>query len=404
MSPKEKYDNVISFIEKNADDRYLRADELASKVAASCALSLREMTTLISFMTGLTLLQYIKGRKMMAAYKHIIQPEHPKYNKSIIAAAIEIADLGSHQAFDKKFSSCFGQSPTDAFKRKDASLITEPLFWDVLSRKSTEPDRQDEEAKWMPDKMKFGVLQEQYEKIIQAAELTALYSLETVFSDYAFELSETGISSLDEAFRFAGSIREFFSYKYDESDDSDASDMAQLPKEIIHSIGDDKCFQFMFFTCKIEVADASYILDYIPLEKEEIIKLDPMLLILFCKYFEEDYDGEPNYEFMVFKEAYEYYTAQVDSDYQVEDFDEYIEYLDSGLSIEEAFSWTKKSHLKYSLASLPYYDIFRKMEEEYSAIDEWADQEMDYSEERFDIDIDSDNLGYVDDDSGPFDF
>lgn len=144
-SAEEKYNEIIDFIETNIENctEYLRDIDLVKAVEAKfCpqyAGNLREMNTLMRFLTEHLLREYIRERKLNAAYQIIISagvdsakkriPTSVKYHYTIVAGYSDDA------AFDKAFRNRYNMAPTDAIKRKDRSLLTPPLSWAEISKK-----------------------------------------------------------------------------------------------------------------------------------------------------------------------------------------------------------------------------------------------------------------------------
>ena len=69
MTGSEKIDRVTALIESEIK-KDKSASEIADNVAREIGNSTRDLSTIFSFMTGKTLIDYIKERKLNASYEH----------------------------------------------------------------------------------------------------------------------------------------------------------------------------------------------------------------------------------------------------------------------------------------------------------------------------------------------
>ena len=69
MNAKERYNRIILDIEEKAQDPFVSSSDLAMAVAADNFMSLREINTVTKFLFDDLLLNYLRQRKMMAAYR-----------------------------------------------------------------------------------------------------------------------------------------------------------------------------------------------------------------------------------------------------------------------------------------------------------------------------------------------
>lgn len=128
MNAKERYNRIIMEIEEKAQDPFVPSSDLAIAVAADNFMTLREINTVTKFLFDDLLLNYIRQRKMMAAYRYLVSGDSMD-----ITGAVDIADLGTHSSFDRGFKKAFGITPKEAYRNKDLSLFVQPLTWDVIS-------------------------------------------------------------------------------------------------------------------------------------------------------------------------------------------------------------------------------------------------------------------------------
>ena len=140
VNTQGKYDEIIAFIEDNITnfndyEKDIDLLEATLRKFRAVASSCREMNTIMQFMTEQLLRQYIKERKLMAAYECIIQaqPRNKNLPKETKERCLQITGYDSDSAFDKAFRARFGMAPTVAMQNRDHSLITDPLTWDAVS-------------------------------------------------------------------------------------------------------------------------------------------------------------------------------------------------------------------------------------------------------------------------------
>lgn len=403
MNAKKRYDVLINQIEAGAHDKYLTADELMFSVAKSTSFSPSDLSSLLNFMTGQTLRQYIRQRKLMAAYQFLIEADTAKVSSaSAISTAVAISGYDNQNSFTKRFSSAFLLSPKEAYLKKDFSLLTGPATWDVISGEDDASPNRQEGSNSMNTTIKFGISQDQYERVLEAHDLELLYGFSPAVSQAAFDLSEQLNLSLKDAFAYTDSLQEFFGDMNDCLKDISDSDKSSLPNlaEMIRNAAVDPYVQFIYFSCGLS-ASAAFALEgsYLTPSPEELMKQDPHLLRAFLRTTEMS--------FSYFKAAYMYYTAHADSSYGDDCFNEYLDLLHLGWPKEEAFD-----HL------LPSYDnddfnMYEQSVPEHSDLDDFfeaVEQEVNenarWNNVRIDMEFDEENFAYEQDDfnEGPFDF
>ena len=98
MNAKEKIEKIITDAEKMARDNFGKADEISIEIATTMFMGCRELKDVFKFFTGRSLNEYVKERKMMAAYDYMLRQEKLNIDK-----AIEISGLDNQSSFGKKF-------------------------------------------------------------------------------------------------------------------------------------------------------------------------------------------------------------------------------------------------------------------------------------------------------------
>lgn len=152
MTVKDRYNKTIQEIEEQAADPYKKPYEIAKGVARSNALILRDLDAVFKYMTGSTLHGYIRERKMMTSYMELIQAETQN-----IEHALAITGYSDQQGYTKAFKARFGMPPSEAYKKKDFSLCTPSLTWDVVSSEPELSLSTKEENASAPESEQLGV-------------------------------------------------------------------------------------------------------------------------------------------------------------------------------------------------------------------------------------------------------
>ena len=337
VSAQAEYDAIIERIEEGASDRNLSANDLADLAAREAGLGARDLSAIMRFLTGTTLLNYIKERKLMAAYRYLTSGEE----KPLIAVAVEIAGFDNQSSFTKRFSEVFGLPPAMATKQKDESLLQKPKTWQSLGSKNENVGQSEDvpedsyENLYQRCENRFGMKQEEYDRVAEAMELESLYGLEPIYSNIAFELAglEDGISMKD-AFRLLEDIQKEVneSNEYNIKEGEPPMTQEEIREEAM-GYAFDPFYQFMFLECDLSVGTTEFIMEmYIMPDKADLMEMDPKMIHAFAKAVDE-YE----FNFFFFKSAYEYYMDCGGEAYSDEDYWEYLDLLDQHYSIEEAF-------------------------------------------------------------------
>lgn len=322
MNAKERFNNLIQAIEEQVQHPYLTAQEIADNVASQNALCYRDMSTVMKFLSDYPLIEYIKERRMMAAYRFLVTSECADKRK--VAKATEISGLGTSSSFSHKFRNMFGVTPTVAAENKDMSLFVPPLDWDAISCKTEAPLAAEEEGEQMKKKSIFGIPKEQYDRLIEATDLAEFYGLESEKSNLAFELSDTLGEPLKDTFQYISELLEF-GYELQEA----AEDRESGNPEAFVDTARDPVIQFLFFNCNLHIDSAYEVIDRLGISDTDIMAKDPLAIHIFATI--------PDVRFSFVEDALAYYRSHANDDYDDMEFDKYIDRVAAGTPKEEAF-------------------------------------------------------------------
>ena len=374
MNAKDRFNDVIRHIEERAfSGEYRRAGEIAEEVCRMTGLGIREINAVFIFLTGGPLLEYIKDRKMMAAYSELIKGE-----RFDVSRALEIAGYDNQSSFGKRFRERFGMTPSEAYARKAASMFRKPSTWDHISADRELPAEVLSEVKSVSHTV-FGIDRERYARIQQAEDYKVLFGMDEVQSEVAFRLAEAEHADMLAAFEFVEEfVREFC------LDREHCFTMSQ--RQLEKAIGERRDLLPLCLELGHTVYRAAYIakvLGYYKLKVSEVPLED-------LKHF---HWGEES--FSDFMEKYiHYYRAgrQV----PIEEFLDlvYGENLEPELA---AYGEDWMDVLGGGIENMgrEMYLMHREYEEFDPIFEKWADEETNYANtERFDHEPDMDNLAY----------
>jgi len=321
MNAKDRYDSIINYIEEQAEKIEIPADVVADKVCKKLGLGYRDMNSVIQFMAGTTLLDYIRERKLIASYNYLVSG-----NRFDVRTAYEIAGYESQQGYNKRFAKRFGMSPKKAFKRKALDLCTPASTWSYIScDNSILTDEKGENAA-VDKETVFGLSTEQYELVSEVFELSVKYGFEKVFSQFACAFAEKNCMSLADAFRYTDSLRRSGIGVEDVDDD------VITPEEELSIWGYDPYYISMFFEWGYSVSDAFDIEEKLCREDDEILTLDKKMVADFLSLDECD-----DIDFDMYESAYNYYNQKIAEIDKKPEWDLYLRHIIDGWSKEEAF-------------------------------------------------------------------
>ncbi len=396
MNAKKRYNAMIDAVEEKIQDSRLYASEAAAAVARSCGMSLRDLNAVLSCLTGMTAVSYVKHRKMMAAYRYLISGNRTKPDMN---TAVEMSGLDNQSSFIKKFDSQFGMTPREACLRKDSSLYEEPLYWDLISGDSAgTPMDTAEKRNTGEEQAIFGLSPVQYSHALQAIELQEAYGFSQEYAQIAFEVSQTLDTGMQEAFAFLDSVQTYLAEQNEDGADflTEGRKGKMLTESDYESQGRrlalDPDYQYLFFQCGLSVSLAGKTLDRVFGQREQFMKMGPFLIYEFA------HTEEMSLEY--YQKACRYFQESADEEYTEEDFICYLDQINLGVPAETAFSELLPT------GNLEGNILFEEEEWQEDPYEEELWQEDWRDEERIDLEFDEENEYYDRDDldTGLFDF
>ena len=286
MGPKEKYNIIVNKIEELVqgeciDGIIMGMDELeiCEKAfdAAQSIMDIRSQNILFGFLMDKRIKTYVQERKMMAAYKYMINSEE-RYNKTI-GNMIELSGFQDEKAFSKKFKEYFNITPKKAYEKKDKSLLIDIKDWDMISL-GTEGGVVELEEDSVSE-TKFGISRDKYANVLVAANLQSFYSLNDYESELAFELSEKNGFSLKDTFKYIYSyLQNYVDVESEERDNYIVDDL--LNENVI----------YMYFQCKMNFNDIISVLlamrkHSLPRVIEETDKFYLLGFVTYCECYDD---------------------------------------------------------------------------------------------------------------------
>lgn len=219
MTAKERYDEIIQKIEEMVTTQRLQAKDIAEEIAWDQGMTYRDLATVLGFLTGEQLINYIRSRKYQAAYKFLSEAKERKLKMSMaISKALDIADMKEQSSLNKVFKKLFGITPGEAFYMQDASRTLPPKNWAEISNETTAIE-EIEDTQEEPETI-FGIDKALYERISRINDLEAFYGLSRDYSVVAVRLSDEQNIDLNDAF---GYVEGFKAQRELILDDEDAS-------------------------------------------------------------------------------------------------------------------------------------------------------------------------------------
>ena len=123
MTKIEKYNAFVEKIEEMTNsENAMQASEIVAELVRSSLLTQSQMEVLISFFTNMSLIDYVKSRKMNCAVKHLM--DKPRFD---CRDAIYFAGYSEQSNFIRGFRKRFGVTPKEAYDER-MDLVTEPAF------------------------------------------------------------------------------------------------------------------------------------------------------------------------------------------------------------------------------------------------------------------------------------
>lgn len=389
MTGSEKIDRVTALIESEIK-KDKSASEIADIVAREIGNSTRDLSTIFIFMTGKTLIDYIKERKLNASYEHIIDGE-----RFDAKTAVTLSGLGDQSALIKKFNNVYGMTPKEAHAKKDRSLVKARMKWNDFSHVEIQEITSEENDTVIANNTVLGLARTKYEEVKEAIELQELYGFDELQSEIAYYIYQTYDFPLKETFRFVDE------YDYDTrssklSDDNIDEDLKELLNKVFsNDVVDDEPemdrteyynyfakgdadepeIRYAYFVVGVKSIPAIYnLIDKLhALGDNDITELEPELIEM-CAY--EDFDAR------FCKKAVAYYLDNATDEYGDDAFEEYVGYLLNGQYIEDAFDniWHTEGWDDYPYMSAEEYKHNIQEYDPDDSFEKWATEETDYSD------------------------
>lgn len=389
MTGSEKIDRVTALIESEIK-KDKSASEIADNVAREIGNSTRDLSTIFSFMTGKTLIDYIKERKLNASYEHIIDCE-----RFDAKTAVTLSGLGDQSALIKKFNNAYGMTPKEAHAKKDRSLVKVRMKWNDFSHVEIQEITIEENDTVIANNTVFGLARTKYEEVKEAIELQELYGFDELQSEIAYYIYQTYDFPLKETFRFVDEydydtrssklsddnidedLKELLNkvFSNDVVDDEPEMDRTEYYNYFVKGDADDPEIRYAYFVVGVKSIPAIYnLIDKLhALGDKDITELEPELIEM-CAY--EDFDAR------FCKKAVAYYLDNATDEYGDDAFEEYVGYLLNGQYIEDAFDniWHTEGWDDYPYMSAEEYKHDIQEYDPDDPFEKWAAEETDYSD------------------------
>lgn len=378
MNAKDRYNCIVDEIEKAVcNGGCAKPGDIAEQVLRKAGRSIRDLNSIFSFLTDQPLIQYIRTRQMMAAYRSLLESEELDIDR-----AIAFTGLGDQPAFNKAFRKCFGITPGQAFKERNERLYKSAMTWDIVSDSQAQAESAEEDEA-VSTKTLFGIEMGVIAKITEAMDYQAMYGFTPAQGNAAYELAEKTKRPLKECFAFLDD----FCIHYFTDDDGNVTitDENEFKERVLKSsalaefcIGFDLSIEEAY-TLMMEIA-------HVGLSPSRV---DPALIELYL-------NGE-----MDFPHFWYAYNWGLEHGVTPEEMADFLFSASHSETLEEALSLIDYSDVDSYGAIL---SIAHDEEESRSRTGhEWEYQETEFSScERFDEDYDIDNMGYDDADNLDF--
>lgn len=363
MTGSEKFNKITELIERRVENNE-SPDKISSKISKEFGISQRDLSTTFKFLTGKTLIEYIKERKIMISYEYIIDSK-----KFDIQTAIDKSGLGDQSAYSKNFKKFFGYTPKEAFNNKDNSLLKAKLSWNNLNDTEILDKTENKKTPKRLSKI-FGVEHWKYIELLKLIDYSKLYSFNEPQSELAYSIYHIYKYPMDKAFRLVDEL------KYDKEIHSNITEEEYYNTEIKRIVSNPE-FKYTYINTDV---DSPYSALYV-IERchergiEDVTKIDPMVLEI-CSYCSRDI-----IDILYCKKAIDYYREHATSEHGDDALNEYIEYILESIPIETAFDNIIKlegwdDYSKYDFLTFDNYED--EILEEYEAFEKWADEETNF--------------------------
>lgn len=185
MNGKDRYNGIISMIERDiAAGALVTPAEIAGSASKESGTAMRDLGSIFTFLTGTSLISYIKERQLMHAFQSILEGEVYNWEKAFLYTA-----YSDQSAFTKAFKRCLGITPSEAFEQKRRDLLRPPLTWDLLTADQGGTGSAKEEDEVTQTKI-FGLEAEHFQKVLEALDYQKVFGFTQTQAEAAFELYE----------------------------------------------------------------------------------------------------------------------------------------------------------------------------------------------------------------------
>lgn len=356
MTAKEKYDNIINFIEEEIDKGLnVKASNIIGEIKNKFYIEERSLGQIFLFLTNMPINSYIKQRQLMKAAEVILDGGSNQ-------EAIQYTGFSDEPSFIKAFNKEFSLSPT-SFARVKNSSIKAALSWDVITNNENEMISHKKSL----EVTKFGVSIDIYKKVIEAENMQIIYGLNDNESEAAYKLSKAYGSELRDAF--------------------------ELIDELIIEFEDDKFYIENFDDLVKDYDDAIWMFFNFNLSFCESIQFVNELKRIGIKDFRQEdphviaYYYETGYDFDFVKECWEFYTTQNNCGVEFEMFMDFVYEYDSFETACEVLD-CDISNMDFTIQDI-------ELDEAELAMEKWASEETNYSNcDEIDDFYDPDNPEY----------
>lgn len=190
MSFQNRFNGIIESIENHISQK---EDQIPERLAQESGVHLRMVADAFQFITGITLAQYIKQRRMIHALNYKMNS-----NCSMETAATDYG-FADAPTLSKAFKANFGISPSQMSKEMLKTYM--PLTIERVM--ATAGLKSDNDGICANEKSEIlGVANEQFQIIKQVLEMNAVYGLSDKEAEYAYNLSRKYGAPLSSAFEF----------------------------------------------------------------------------------------------------------------------------------------------------------------------------------------------------------
>lgn len=396
-TPKGKYNAVINEIESEIkSDEFARAKDIADAIIESNNSyygdqGKRDLAAVINFMTGKPLISYIKERKMMCACEKLLGNRE----ECDILAVVDLAGFSDQQSFTKAFKKYFDTTPQKAWEEKNVTVIP-PQTWEVVSEyKPLDEDSVEIEVTRMPDSI-FGMSQEQYQKLSKVYELRSVYGFDEMMCRIAYDFSEEKDIAIEDVFEYIEGF-DFFDPEIAEIREIDWDDFSVEEKEImVKEAINNRENMHCFFEFGIKDS-ADYLVNELHRQGVEDVTLENEDAV---KIWWHSFEMTKPYK--TIRDAVSAYYEAADYDIDEENFEEFLDDIGMGFTIEAALKDTIPwAHFLEECMEEDFYRSPSKEEVEQELFDAYAMEKMEETETAYEdsdyyYEFDMDNLYYND--------